>query len=82
MVAKVTSKGQVTIPLEIRRKLGISYGDEVDFKILDGEVILEPVSKFIDVNDLKGILFSTRRISNEELRSARSKALAKKWIQK
>ena len=25
-LAKVTSKGQVTIPIEIRKKLGISYG--------------------------------------------------------
>ncbi len=29
---KVTSKGQVTIPLEIRRRLGITAESEVDFK--------------------------------------------------
>jgi AbrB family looped-hinge helix DNA binding protein len=29
---KVTSKGQVTIPLEIRRRLGITVDSEVDFK--------------------------------------------------
>ena len=28
-LAKVTSKGQVTIPVEIRRKLGIKNGDKV-----------------------------------------------------
>ena len=30
---KVTSKGQVTIPLEIRDKLGIMPGSEVEFVI-------------------------------------------------
>ena len=28
-LAKVTSKGQVTIPVEIRKKLGIKNGDKV-----------------------------------------------------
>ena len=28
-LAKVTSKGQITIPIEIRRKLGIKEGDKV-----------------------------------------------------
>jgi antitoxin PrlF len=35
---KVTTKGQVTIPQEIREHLGIRPGAEVDFKI-DGDVV-------------------------------------------
>jgi AbrB family looped-hinge helix DNA binding protein len=30
---RVTSKGQVTIPLEVRRRLGITPGSEVDFEL-------------------------------------------------
>jgi AbrB family looped-hinge helix DNA binding protein len=30
-VSRVTSKGQVTIPIEMRRKLGIKDGDKVAF---------------------------------------------------
>ncbi|MGL5817168.1 MAG: AbrB/MazE/SpoVT family DNA-binding domain-containing protein [Phycicoccus sp.] len=30
---RVTSKGQVTIPLEVRRRLGIEPGSEVDFEV-------------------------------------------------
>lgn len=30
-LAKVTSKGQITIPLDIRKKLGIKEGDKVLF---------------------------------------------------
>ena len=35
-LAKVTSKGQITIPIEIRKKLGIKNGD----KILSGRVYM------------------------------------------
>ncbi len=30
---RVTSKGQVTIPKDVRKRLGITPGSEVDFKI-------------------------------------------------
>ncbi|MGE4425063.1 MAG: AbrB/MazE/SpoVT family DNA-binding domain-containing protein [Solirubrobacteraceae bacterium] len=30
---RVTSKGQVTIPQEVRRRLGIEPGSEVDFEL-------------------------------------------------
>lgn len=30
---RVTSKGQVTIPLDVRRRLGIEPGSEVDFRV-------------------------------------------------
>jgi AbrB family looped-hinge helix DNA binding protein len=32
---RVTSKGQVTIPLAVRRRLGIEPGSEVDFELDD-----------------------------------------------
>ncbi len=34
----ITSKGQVTIPIEIREKLGLHSGTEVEFEIL-GEAV-------------------------------------------
>ena len=33
--ATVTSKGQITIPVEIRRSLGLNEGDQVVFEISD-----------------------------------------------
>lgn len=39
-LAKVTSKGQVTIPVEIRRKLGIKNGDKVLFMEESGRVYM------------------------------------------
>ena len=38
-VSRVTSKGQVTIPIDMRRKLGIKDGDKVAF-IEDGNRIV------------------------------------------
>ena len=39
-LAKVTSKGQITIPVEIRRKLGIKNGDKVLFIEESGKVYM------------------------------------------
>lgn len=39
-LAKVTSKGQVTIPVEIRRKLGIKNGDKVLFVEDSGRIYM------------------------------------------
>ena len=44
-VAKVTSKGQITIPISIRRKLGINEGDKVLFIYKpDGVLMVNPVT--------------------------------------
>jgi AbrB family looped-hinge helix DNA binding protein len=37
---KVTEKGQVTIPIQVREKLGIRPGDEVEFTIEHGSARL------------------------------------------
>lgn len=43
MVSTVTSKGQVTIPKEIRAFLKIKASDKVDFTVVNGQVILKPI---------------------------------------
>jgi len=42
---KVTTKGQVTIPQEIREQLGIHPGADVEFQIDEGAVKIIPVNK-------------------------------------
>ena len=39
-LAKVMSKGQVTIPINIRRKLNLREGDKVIFMEQDGNIIV------------------------------------------
>lgn len=40
-LAKITTRGQITIPLEIRRKLGVKDGDKVVFLEQDGRIVVE-----------------------------------------
>jgi antitoxin PrlF len=37
---KITSKGQVTVPVEIRRKLGLRQGDRVEFSEKRGDTVI------------------------------------------
>lgn len=38
--SRMTSKGQVTVPLEIRRKLGLKKGDRVEFAEKGSDTVL------------------------------------------
>ena len=40
--ATITSKGQVTIPQEVRRHLGLKQGDLITFEVEDGRTVLKP----------------------------------------
>jgi antitoxin PrlF len=39
-LAKITSKGQITIPVDIRRKLGVKEGDKVLFVEEAGKIFI------------------------------------------
>ncbi|HEX7707220.1 MAG TPA: AbrB/MazE/SpoVT family DNA-binding domain-containing protein [Thermoanaerobaculia bacterium] len=53
--ATMTSKGQITIPKEIREHLGVGSGDRLSFQIGGaGEVVVEPET--VDVRTLRGAL--------------------------
>jgi AbrB family looped-hinge helix DNA binding protein len=65
----LTSKGQITLPKEIRRHLRLDTGDRVNFEIRDGVVIVEPET--IDIRSLRGIVDGRRkRVSLEEMDAA------------
>ncbi len=40
-LAKITTKGQITIPIQIRRKLNLKDGDKVIFMEQNGKIIVE-----------------------------------------
>jgi antitoxin PrlF len=67
-VATLTSKGQTTIPKEIRDLLGLAPGDKLDFVVeADGRVVLRPATR--DVRELRGMLRRKGRkpVSLEEM---------------
>lgn len=48
-LAKITTKGQITLPISIRRVLNLKDGDKVAFIEKDGNyIIVNPVSLAID----------------------------------
>ena len=64
-ITKLTSKHQTTIPLNIRKFLGLSKGDAVTFKIEDEKVVLEKARGF-DIEYLKALDGSLDEWHSEE----------------
>jgi antitoxin PrlF len=53
--ATITSKGQITIPQQVRRDMGVTTGDRVDFvRMEDGNYAVVPASH--SIRSLKGII--------------------------
>ena len=53
--ATVTTKGQVTIPKEVREHLGVETGDRLSFVVQDdGTVLVKPITRH--VRELDGLL--------------------------
>jgi antitoxin PrlF len=41
--SKISSKGQITVPQEIRKRLGLGPGDRVEFAVEEGHAVIRPV---------------------------------------
>ena len=53
IVSTVTSKGQVTIPAEVRRRLGVERGDKLLFVIADSGNVEIKVPRYPNVASLR-----------------------------
>ena len=78
-VATLTSKGQITIPKQVREHLKLNPGDKLDFVIESGgRVVIRPAK--LDVRELKRLL--KRRdgkvLSIEEMNAAIARGAAGK----
>jgi AbrB family looped-hinge helix DNA binding protein len=79
--ATMTSKGQVTLPKNIRERLGLKKGAVVEFQLDDaaGTATIRPLER--KAQDLFGLLSSrapARPVSDLEIREAVKKALKRK----
>ena len=68
--ATLTSKGQITIPAEVRAKLGVTFGDRIDFvEVEKGQFIIMPAT--CSVQELKGLIPKPKKpVSIEEMNGA------------
>jgi AbrB family looped-hinge helix DNA binding protein len=71
--AKVTSKGQITIPVDVRQALRIEAGDRVEFvEVEPGRFELVPATR--SVKDLKGMFGkSSKVVSVQQMNQAIAK---------
>jgi len=70
---KVTTKGQVTIPKEIRDRLGIEPGDEIDFEETDDGYVLRKSTDENPFEKWRGVADTDKTVEErmEELRGKR-----------
>ncbi len=76
MAATMTSKGQVTIPVAVRKRLRLKAGSKIDFvENKAGELVLKPRSG--DISTLYGIVkYDGPPVSIEEMNEALLDAVA------
>jgi AbrB family looped-hinge helix DNA binding protein len=75
-VATLTSKGQITLPKNVRDDLGLKDGDQVSFEKIDGRYVLRPQNK--NIMDLAGVLRreGEKPVSVRDMDEALGRALA------
>ncbi len=79
-VSRLTSKGQTTIPKEIRDKLDLKPGDRIEFIVdEDNRVTLRPIST--SIASLAGILYDPNRktVTIEEMNEAIAQAAVDRY---
>jgi len=72
----LTTKGQVTVPVKIRRRLGLNPGDRVKFVELNGRLFVERDNQ--DIASIFGILKAKKSVSLKQM----DEAIAKGWTRR
>jgi AbrB family looped-hinge helix DNA binding protein len=76
MTTSITQKGQITIPIEFRRRLGLKTGSRCIFMVRDNELVLVPVKKDLNLDELRDLLAKGLSSSKEFMaRKKEEKAL-------
>ena len=75
----VTSKGQTTIPKQIRELLKLKPNDRLFYLVEEGKVVLKPLHG--DILELRGSVPAKKRSEDfDAIRSSTRKAIAKKIV--
>jgi AbrB family looped-hinge helix DNA binding protein len=80
--ARISSKGQVAIPVALREAIDLRPGAEVSFELAGGAILLRPVPQFEPLTPKQGygcIPRKGRTASEADIRRAARAAAAAKW---
>lgn len=55
MIVSLREKGRITIPVSIRRALGLRVGDRLNLSIERGAIVLKP-ERTVKAKDIRGIV--------------------------
>lgn len=72
---KLTQKGQVTIPLNIRKKLNVKPNERVSFHIENDNVVIKKASDFFT---LQGSIKTDKKFDLKEMKKTTQAHVAKK----
>lgn len=78
-VSKITSKGQTTIPLEVRDYLQLNAGDRIRYEFVDGKVMI--VAQNRSALSLAGVLYDPTRkpVTIDEMEEAIGDGIVKDY---
>ena len=79
LTAKITSKGQITLPKEVRKLLNVQEGNVIVFEKENDKIVIKPAKT---LRDFKGLLKNIKTEENfEDIRKKVKKSMGKRVIQ-
>lgn len=76
----ITSQGQLSLPIKIRRELGFMKTNTALVTVQDGKVIIEPVKDFLE---LKGSIKTNKKpLTNKQLHDFFGQSIADEYAKK
>lgn len=79
----ITSQGQISIPIQLRRKLGLEKNRTALVTEQDGKLVVEPVKDLLELGgSLKAYVKGKKPLSNKELDDVVAQAVADDYAEK
>ena len=66
--AKITAKGQITVPKAVRDALGVKEGDSLVFRVEDGHATVAATVDLLDLAGTVSVPVAARGIAWDEIR--------------